>query len=211
MPSFNQVRRIHIKTGGQTSKTIASVINSDGENTLSILADDLCCELALGEKVRFEVHQPGDALYLYEGKVSEAVKSKRTAYTLKDVCKVHRVERREFVRIPTIVDVHYSVLFSNRDAVEGLIQNISGAGIFLAVKDPLTLNDELLLKFELDYEESSLPVRELGQVVREDNAIDPHGGERWPYRYGVAFKGISMKLQDKIVGHVISRTNAAIL
>lgn len=115
--------------------------------------------------------------------------------------EVRRIQLREFVRVPVIMDVDYAL-----DTGEGerpaykkcTSLDLSGGGIRLLLKKEIPTGSRLALRFTLPLKTGAEVMEVKGKVVRSWS--DPDTGN---YQCGVQFVGISRRQQDLIVRYVL--------
>lgn len=122
-------------------------------------------------------------------------------YELLIPSELKRIQLREFVRVPVMMDVDYAV-----DAGEGerpsykkcTALDISGGGMRLLTKKEIPAGTGLFLRFVLPLKTGPETMELKGKVVRSWS--DP---ETKNYQCGVQFLGISRRQQDLIVRFVL--------
>ncbi len=110
-------------------------------------------------------------------------------------------DRRNFVRIKTLLSVNYRIIsnkeIDNWENIEPFraasLIDLSGQGLSLALNLPLLKGVKMVLSIRL--ENLNVVVKALGKVVRsEKNATG--------YKVGLEFKNISERQQDQVVKYV---------
>ena len=112
-------------------------------------------------------------------------------------------DRRNFVRIKTLLSVNYRIIsneeIDNWENIEPFraasLIDLSGQGLSLALNLPLLKGVKMVLSIRL--ENLNVVVKALGKVVRsEKNATG--------YKVGLEFENISERQQDQVVKYVFS-------
>ncbi len=160
--------------------------------TLKTLLVSLCWPgLNPGDKIELEIPQRGRGVCVSQALVMESGENSR--YILKLIGKPQLLQRRRSRRITVHHKAEYVLLRTkkiSRDFHEGLLLNISRDGALLASKEPLAINNELFLIFEVNLdtlpEDKVIPTGIGGKVVRKNDTL-VRNAEKWGYSYGVAF------------------------
>lgn len=166
--------------------SILSIVN---DINITVLLDEEFNDLVPGNKVRIEIPQKGDALYVSVATISKIMKKKNTVCILKDISEPVRFQRRRSERIPVTIKAEYSVQFQE-EVEEGLILDISESGVLMAVKRPLTVGSQLLLIFELPFNADQVPVGVMGIIIREQKDFVFLNDDEYSYAYGIQFKNL---------------------
>lgn len=114
---------------------------------------------------------------------------------------VKRIQRRDFVRVPSDIDTEVIILESGEEEntvsgpLEGKIEDISAGGVQLVLEDYLSLFTKIELIFTLPIVDEEL--REVfGEIVRVPEDSEP------PLRFGVEFTSITENKRNKIIQYV---------
>lgn len=163
-----------------------------GEHSLLLLTE---MTFNPGDTVIIEAPRWEDGLYLFQAAVRRRDES-NGAYELRLMGKPQLLQRRRAERIPANQPMEYVLLSEKKkdqDFHEGLILNISRTGALLAVKEPLRLDCQLFLIFELNVNrdplprEKTIPTGIVGRVVRE-HPLKAAACPTWERCYGVEFE-----------------------
>ena len=139
-----------------------------------------------GEDIRIEVSNGEETLWVFQAKVG-SVKG-REIYCLEDLPDL-KPERRGANRVPVHARAEYCSYHATRTGegtfTRGTILNISETGLLLASSIPLRMQQDLMLMFEVDWDDRFVkPVIIVGTVVREQETTV---GEVQQKQYGVRF------------------------
>ncbi len=182
---------------GEYRPPITGRISIIRENKIHV-ALDKPSNMELSGKITVELNVDTDAAHLFTAGIESVLKLGDTTLVLQELSEVYRQQRREFVRVPTSIDVKcHNVKYDRK--IKSVILNISGKGALLCTREPLRTGDIVKLKFTLPVQEKfNLQVD--GRVVREaEEAVD---GTPWDYKYGIEFVRIPATQQDKIISYV---------
>jgi len=142
--------------------------------------------------------------YAFETEVlSKKSESDIKLVVLKMPQKLATADRRNFVRIKNLLPVKYENLEKNQIekwgeielSKEAYITDLSGKGLSLSIKSPLSRSAVIVLKIHLETEDINVKVKLLGEVVRCEQA-------EGLYRIGVKFLNITQQQQDLIIKYV---------
>ena len=170
----------------------ATILEVRAPKTLLV---SLCrLDLNSGDKIELEIPQRGRALCVFQAAVLENNGNRAgECHTLRLIGRPQLLQRRKSRRIAVYHRAEYILLSAKnakQDFHEGLILNISRDGALLAAKEPLTINSELFLIFEINLDalpqEKIVPTGIGGKVVRRHDSL-VGSVEKWDYSYGVAF------------------------
>lgn len=160
-----------------------------------------------GDEIELEIPRIDDALYVSTATVLK-INGKSNLHLRQEESLIHRVQRREAARITVNIAAEYAILPNTtlyKGEVEGLILDISGTGILLAVRYPLVINNRIQLVFRIGEGFDTVLVKAQGVVVREDTNNCTSGSLAWKYRYGIQFRDTSKCMQDKLSEYVLSK------
>jgi len=110
-----------------------------------------------------------------------------------------RIQRRAFVRLPVLIPQ----LFRTSDDSpwhQGYLLDISAGGVRISHRDPLVVDQELMLQFALRKGEGPFVVR--GYIVRVER-VEAAGPAT--FHSGIRFKALTEAMEDLIVGYVFER------
>lgn len=203
--SINQ--KIQVSKDGNT--WFNSSIQDLKANTFSITApspEEHSLAVSKGDLVRVRFFM-SDSSYQFEAYVIDEVKDNISLIQLTYPEQITRIQQRTHVRLPVLLDVDYSI--SKKDAGAGNKQKfikasaleISGAGMKLAVRQPVEKKEIMLLKFSLPLKSKTEKLELIARVIRctiIDDKIEV-------YHLGLKFIGISRYQQDIIVKFVFER------
>lgn len=114
-----------------------------------------------------------------------------------------RVQLREFVRIPVILEVKYAVLPDDGKQPTFNIcssLDLSGGGMKLLLEEKYPESDKLILRFTLPFKTCAEEIEAVGRVVRVWRET-----ESTLYQTAVKFERISRKQQDLIVRFILMK------
>lgn len=140
--------------------------------------------------------------YAFESVVlNEKVESDITYLELQKPQKLVPSNRRNFVRIKTLLSINYQIIkneeINNWEKIEphdeASIIDLSGQGLGLALKLPLPKDVMMVLRIRLEH--NNVVVKVLGKVVRSEK----HAGL---YKIGAKFENISERQQDQVMKYV---------
>lgn len=171
--------------------------------------------LTIGERVEV-VYCYDNELFGFTAKVIDKKVENIPLYKIEIPEKFDRVQRRNFVRVPTNFEIQYgkSDLLSEKDCARikleqlereykdqlgnGFSMDLSGGGIKLSIKEPLKENETVLVLLK----HPSLDIVVKGKVVR----CSPFISEKYVlYHVGIKFKEMSDALREKIIRFVFMR------
>jgi c-di-GMP-binding flagellar brake protein YcgR len=201
------------------SKIEIAIVN-DEEN--KIFAQSIIQEVDSDSfSIMVPIHN-GHALYLTEGDevvVSLLLNNVRYAFktevtgkknktelklvVLKNPQKLTTSDRRNLVRIKTLIPIEYEVLkFSDIDNWQNIlpkfnayITDLSGQGLNLSLDWPVSIESLMVIIINLETNHINTQVKLLGEVVRSER-IDKR------YRIGIKFINITERQQDLVINYV---------
>ena len=174
-----QLKVRHSKRGTPVAGTLLESGGSDLTLTL-----ENAMSLERGDEVVLELDQEQDAPYIFKARVKEC--GLGNTFTLELLGEASPMERRRYSRLPTNVRARYYIRSERPGETvchQGEIRDISSGGALLTTQEPLTLERELMLMFELPMGRKEAFTTGIGgRVVREQ-----HKGISEQYSYGVEF------------------------
>lgn len=114
-----------------------------------------------------------------------------------------RIQLRDFVRLPIVLEIHFCELTENEQLPvfsRCKCLDLSGGGCRLLLKKEYPLNTRLLLKFILPIRNRTEKIEVTGKVVRTSLVERIN-----QYHVGVKFEKISRRLQDLIVYFILAK------
>lgn len=133
------------------------------------------------------MHQETEALRLYKISVPAAE-------------DVKRVQLRNFVRVPLIIDVEY-LLHDSEEVHKGTAVDLSAGGMRLATGNKLPVNKNVNLYFKITKRKQPYDVRLRARVVRTE-LIDQ---QIKLYHSGLQFLEVNRALEDTLVSFVFEK------
>ena len=124
-------------------------------------------------------------------------------FTLTKPESFERIQLRQFVRLPIMMDILYSEKPENDKKLEFVktyTLDISGGGVRFLAKQNIKPDSFLLLKMSVPH---GCNVQELEAEAKVARSISAHGSG---YQVSVEFVNITRKQQDMIVGFVLHET-----
>lgn len=156
-------------------------MNSGGKELALSLSPYL--QLFPGDEIELELRRWENAFCVLQGIVIEVNDNK--IYILPEQAGLRRPQRRKSERVPVELKAEYLLLPKNEFETyrEGLIQDISRHGALLTVEEPLALNHQIFLVFEVPTGKGrSYATGVSGKVVRTHrSAVEEE------HSYGVEF------------------------
>lgn len=156
-------------------------------------------------RVRFTLQ---NASYIFTSRVIGVVTDNIKLYKLVHPEKIERIQLRNHVRIPVMLDVEYVVKEAVKESEKqkikfnkGTTVDLSGGGMKLATRENIKENSLLILKFLLPLKSKAEPLQLKAKVVRVMKA-DP---QRELYHLGLRFEDITYREEDMIVRFVFER------
>lgn len=137
--------------------------------------------------------------------ISKKMESDIKLAVLKMPKKIATADRRNLVRIKTLLPVKYEILeekeqMGNLENIElskeAFITDISGKGLSLSLKKPLSMDVIMVLSIHLKTDNINANVKLLGEVVRCEQNINRR------YQIGVQFLKITPRQEDLIIKYV---------
>ena len=151
------------------------------ELTLSLEGD---MDRMTADELELEIPQEKEAPCLLRGRVKRLCPG--NICTLELIGESSLKERRQFQRIPTNFKAQYLLIperEGKREHLEGEILDLSSGGALLTTEDPLAVDSELLLTFQIPLgKEEGFTTGLGGRVVREHSKLTSLA-----YGYGVEF------------------------
>jgi c-di-GMP-binding flagellar brake protein YcgR len=138
---------------------------------------------------------------------SEVLNKKKEAnimlVVLKKPDQMTASERRDLVRIKTLLPIKYKIIenanrsnWENIEPVKGAyITDLSGNGLSLSLEWPLAKDALIVLGIHLEIKNINMQAKLLGEVVRCEK-IDSH------YRIGIKFEIVTDRQQGQIINYV---------
>lgn len=164
-------------------------------NDMSITVFDAVDVFKPGEIIVIEI-TGNDAVYLCQTTVIKAVSGARNSNCLLSIPDTFsRVQRREYIRFPA----HVAVQFREAETEpwsRGQTQDISGNGLKLSTKVPLQMGAQFELSFTLKTKTATNLIKNMGQVVREYQAVKG-------YTFGILFVDMPPAERDKVVKYIL--------
>jgi c-di-GMP-binding flagellar brake protein YcgR len=147
--------------------------------------------------------------YVFSTKVLERYYDRVPLCRLAKPREVTRLQRREYVRWQVALEVRYQVTDDPatpppraRLRQRGLTVDLSGGGLQLLVREPVSVGSWLWLEFEIPYRGGQESVRALGKVRR----VLPQEGEGPPrYLLGISFERIGDREREMIIAYIFHR------
>ncbi|MBS3872640.1 MAG: PilZ domain-containing protein [Firmicutes bacterium] len=158
-----------------------------------------------------EVFHPGEEIFCWFGdKEDQALWGFAARVLRREVRRIplyyismptnfERVQRRNFFRLPTLIQAQYRLLGENH-WYKAFVIDISGGGVRLSHRDPLAHLDMVQVTFALHKSDSHFLLQ--GQVMRVER-VDSAG--ILMYHTGIKFINLPMSTQDRLVGYVFAR------
>lgn len=147
-----------------------------------------------------------NAAYQFKTQVTGRSRDQVPLYVLALPEQCNRIQQRNFVRLPLLIPVKYAVV-PEKDKEpqfqEGIIIDLSGGGMKLALKDPYRPGVILILDFQLKIREEIVNFRLKGQIKRLE--VKELENKRRVFHAGIEFLNISRRDQDKIVAYIFAR------
>ncbi len=145
-----------------------------------------------------------ESLYVAEARLVQYIAKRNPECKLKITSEFIRIQRRYYVRVPVKFEVEY--LASNGDSLnEGFFLDLSGGGALLNTVQELALGKEIVMRFNLEFKNETVPFEVKGRVVREDLAPRIWAEPNMPYKYGISFEGLTTLQQDHIIRFVMEQ------
>lgn len=211
MEKLSVGKKVYIMHMDQDEQYVSSVYDIDAKGIYVPIpfADKHPLVLAHGQKVRLKYMGEGSAyVFITEAVGRKVEQDKLPMYIFKPPVdsEITRVQLREFVRVPVMLDVQYATppakneppVFKKTCAVD-----LSGGGMKLALKEPIhkgtivLLNFALKLKTKQKQEEFKLLAKLIRcQLVDEDAKV---------YHAGFSFMDIRPQQQDVIMAFIFER------
>ncbi len=133
--------------------------------------------LSTGDTVKCNYNDGKGNIYNFQAKVKGRKFDKIALITLERESELHKVQRRDYVRLPFINAMKYSPI------------DISGGGIRIKVKESLNLGQLVMLNTKINNED----ILALGKIVRDETQ------NKNEYVYGVKFQFIDDKVRENII------------
>jgi len=158
-----------------------------------------------------EVFQPGEEIFCWFGdKEDHALWGFAARVLRREVRRIplyyvslptsfERVQRRNFFRLPTLIQAQYR-LVGDTNWHKSFVIDISGGGVRLSHRDPLAHLDLVQISFVLHKADPHFLLQ--GQVMRVER-VDSAGVLM--YHTGIKFINLPMGTQDRLVGYVFAR------
>lgn len=159
--------------------------------------------LAKGDKVVISIVY-GKARYSFKSIVLDKKEELGIKYVLlKKPDKLATFERRNFVRVKTLLSIKYAEIENEEEksweSIEPSIGasaiDLSGAGVNLSINQSLPKNKLLILSIPIEMKEINVTMKLLGKVIRSEKKDDL-------YRVGVKFHNITEKQENLIIRYV---------
>ncbi len=148
-----------------------------------------------------------DCSYQFATYVTGQVEDNIRLYQLAYPEQIKRIQQRMHVRLPVLLDVSYAPVKKNANGgdspnfVSASSVNISGAGMRLAVRQPVQEGEMLLLKFYLPIRETPEYLELTARVIR-CTMIDE---KTKVYHLGLEYDSINHRQQDTIVRFIFEK------
>lgn len=136
--------------------------------------------------------------------ISKKMESDIKLVVLKMPKKIDTADRRNLVRIKTLLPVKYEIIENdqmanwekNEPTKDAFITDLSGKGLSLSFKRPLSMDVIMVLSIHLKTDNIDMNVKLLGEVVRCEQTINKR------YQIGVQFLKITSRQEDMIIKYV---------
>lgn len=211
---MSDICRLEVKQKIQVSKEsrhewyFSSVLQVDGE-TFSIAVPRLKTEtmtISKGDVVSVKYFDDS-ASYYFKSTCLERRSGTVPTYLMSCPREVRRVQQRHHVRIPTSLEIYYSLLPTEKDQrptfKKGISLDVSGGGMRFISEETFPPDTELLIRFYLPTRDILREISVVGTVVRLSvTEID----KKSLFQVGVRFNNISKAQQEQIVNYVFGRS-----
>ncbi len=117
-----------------------------------------------------------------------------------DLAAVKRVQLRQFVRVPVMLDVEYC-LSSSDEKKKGISLDLSAGGMRLAAKEALPVNTVLELNFQISVRGKTAEMQLKGEVMRCYPADDDSN----VHHVGIKFLNLDRSTEDMICSYVFQK------
>ena len=137
------------------------------------------------------------------GEVSDNIKLYRLDYPQ----EIIRVQQRNHVRLPIILDIKYTLPEENKDNKKKIIfrktttVDLSGGGMKLLTREKIEPGTKILLVFSLPLKNRPELI-EINSLVARCIKVEP---DREVYHIGIKFKDINLNQEDKIVRFIFEK------
>lgn len=184
-------------------QSLIQEVNHDSFSIMVPIKEGHTLYLTKGDEVIVSI-SVDNSRYTFQSEVLDKKKEANIALVvLKNPDRIIASERRDLVRIKTLLPTRYELLnhvnLSNWEDIEplkeGYITDLSGNGLSLSLEGPLVKNAIVLLSMHLEMKNVNINTKLLGEVVRCEKA-DNH------YRIGVKFDTITDRQQGLIINFV---------
>lgn len=214
-----------MKVFGLMSKV--ELIAEEGNITFGLIQDIVDNKLYVSippDDKQFRLLQNGDAIkcIVYNNNkvlgfgavVTNRIPGILPIYELSSNDNFEIIQRREYVRVNTILDIRYTdnkylleinnnnysktkEIIQNIDKYlkSGLVSDVSGGGLRFSCEESLNQGNKLLIVFEISKHVFIVK----GEIVYKDINVSPN---RTIYTYGIKFLNISEKNRERIINYV---------
>lgn len=211
MEKLNVGKKVFITPLDRDEQYVSSVYDIDAKGIYVPIpyADKMPLILGHGERVRLKYMGEGSAyLFVTEAVGRKAEQDKLPMYIFKHPLEseITRVQLREFVRVPVMLEIQYAVPPAKNEPPvfkKAVSVDLSGGGLKMAVKENMHKGTIVLLSFSLNIKakKKKEEFRLLGKLVRcelvdEDARV---------YHAGFSFLDIRPQQQDLIMAYVFER------
>lgn len=171
---------------------VSNVQDIDSENfAISIpVREGMYLPLSLGESVEIIFYSEGEA-YKFKTKVTGRKIDKIYVILLKYTSNFTKIQRRNYVRMETLIDINCTLTESNNkiEFFNALAIDISGGGLRLVTNRPLSIGNKLIMNIQL--KEDNLVLK--GKVVRHELNLDKK------HVCGIIFEDMLNEHREKII------------
>jgi len=204
-------QKVSIFVPEQRKDSFGATVTHVGEFWFTVrLLEDFMGLVSLGgmEKILAFLRQ-GDAAYSVTAKVKEFVPTGEISFF--HSTKLSRNQHRQYMRLDISLALKYRLLTRvggeekpSDEQFSAHTADISGGGVCLIAKEPLTIGDEILLSIGIP----GYTVSDIKSKVLKVIAVDTRGGPL--YRHLVQFISIEPQQREKIIKYIFSKHREAL-
>lgn len=144
------------------------------------------------------------AKYSFSTRVTGEVKDNIDLYQLAYPNEISRIQQRNYVRLPVLLDVEYFFQEHDKKRVKpkkATTVDLSGGGMRIAVRERIQGNTRLVLKFTLPLQRKNENIELLSRVIRFE-VIEP---DRELYHLALVFENITYHQEDLIIRFIFEK------
>lgn len=179
---------------------LCKIEDIDGTNSVHIsipIEKGHYIPLRVGTSIRVNITQK-DGVYSFTDHIQKRVMSPYPHFVVKYPQKIHRIQRRNYVRIMLNVPVEFNPVDSD-SVFRGVTMDVSGGGVLLVTPKQLEIDQIVYMNFPLT---NGVECKKIKSVVKREKLVENQNGSPVKRHYGIEFLEIDQKLRDGIISYL---------